>query len=328
MFRLFIILTLLFLNLYACQSGYASCKKKILDSHTLSNNITNIPITKHTRVIFSHTKPNAKILKHDPFLSLYLVEDKKGFRYPFRMKNRPILGIAGVTNTKSIKGNIKKHQIGLNHFALFSKKLPYPALILNSCCYLQGIVTPEGIIEKAYIQHFIHTKKVAYSDIGIRVKDEKKLVIVRAINPFMADNKLQINDCILEFDGKKVKSSAQLMRWILFSKLHSKHKLKIKRNAKLLTLQAKSHKRSGGGYLSDTFLEFLGISFDKNLNIVKIMPEAKKYHLHLGDKLLQINQKTIKTEAQILQIISQSKKSVNLLFQRVGFQFFVKIKSI
>jgi type II secretory pathway component PulC len=80
--------------------------------------------------------------------------------------------------------------------------------------------------------------------------------------------------------------------------------------------------------LSDTFLEVLGLSFDKNLKIIKIEPAADKYGLKLGDKLMQINQSNITTEQEILEIISQSEESANLLFERRDFQFFVKIKSI
>ncbi|MFK5938639.1 MAG: PDZ domain-containing protein [Sulfurimonas sp.] len=328
MFRLFTVLTLLFLNLYACKGGYNSCRLKINDSNSLTNNLTNISVTKHSRVIFSRTRPQAKILKYDPFLSLYLVQDKKGFRYPFQIRYTPLLGLACVDKKRAIEGKITKHQVGLNHFATFSEPVLYPSIILTSCCSLEGIVTPRGIIEKAYIDRFVKIKKVSYADIGIRVKDDKNLVLVSAINPFLDGNSFQINDAILSFDGKKVKNASKLMQWILFSKIASSHIVKIKRGSKLLTLKMKNSKRNGGGYLSDTFLEFLGISFDKNLRIIKIQKKAKKYQLKLGDRLIQVNQKNITTQNEILKIISQSKDSSNLLFQRYDFQFFVTIKSI
>ncbi len=328
MFRLFVTLTFLFLNLYACKGGYNSCKAKINDSKTIKNNQLQVPLTKHTRVLFSRTRPHATILKHDPYLSLYLIKDKKGFRYPFSISYRPVLGTACVDKHRAVKGKILKHQVGLNHFATFSEKLTYPSLILTSCCSLEGIVTPRGIIEKAYIDRFVKIKKVSYSDIGIRVKDEKSFVIVNAINPFLDGNNFKVGDCILRFDGKKVKSASSLMKWILFSKIGSSHRVKIKRGSKILTLKMKSSKRDGGGYLSDTFLEFLGISFDRHLRIIKIEKKAKKYQLKLGDKLLQVNKKDITTQDEILKQISKSKESSHLLFQRNHFQFFVTIKSI
>ena len=224
-----------------------------------------------------------------------------------------------------IEGEITKHQIGLNNFATYSEAIFTPSILLNSCCALEGIVTPRGIIEKEYIERFLKVKKVSYADIGIRVSDDGKVVIVSASNPFMDNNPFKKNDCILEFDGKKVKNSASLMRNILFSKIGSTHKVKIKRDSKLLTMSVKSQNRDGGGFLSDTFLEFLGLSFDKNLYVTKIEKKALKYQLELGDKLLQINGENIKTEQDILEKLANSKKSSNLLFQRRNFQFFVSV---
>jgi len=323
--RLFVAFNLLFLNLYACKGGYDACKKKINDSKTLLNKTLSIPVTQHQRIIFSKKTPNLKIIKHDPFLSLYLVEDKIAFKYPFKINNRLILGTAVVDTQQSTEGKIVKHQIGLNRFASFSETVSVPSLLLTSCCSLEGIVTPKGIIEKEYIERFIKMKDVSYSDIGIRVKDDKQFVIIEAINPFMKDNPFRVNDRVLEFDEKKVLNASALMRNILFSKLGSLHTLKIKRENQIIKLKTKSLKRYGGGYLSDTFLEFLGLSFDKNLKIVKIEKKAQKYGLKLGDTLLQINQKNISNEEEILKIVSQDKNSTNLLFQRDNFQFFVKI---
>ena len=325
MLRLFVALNLLLLNLYACKGGYDSCKNKIIDSNSISNNILHIPIEKNQRIIFSRITPNSKIIKHDPFLSLYLVEDEKAFKYPFKINHRLTLGTAVVNNKEAVEGKILKHQIGLNTFGMFSECITVPSLLLTSCCSLEGIATPKGVIEKEYIDRFIKTKKVSYSDIGIRVKDDKELVIINAINPFMKGNPFKVNDCILEFDGKKVKNASTLMRDILFSKLGSAHNIKVKRDGKILTLKTNSQIRYGGGYLSDIFLEFLGLSFDKNLKVVKIAEKAKKFGLKLDDRLVQINNKNVTTEAEILETISQSKNSTNLLLIRDSFQFFVKI---
>ena len=325
MFKLFIALNILFLNLYACRGGFDSCKKKIIDSNSINNQQLQIIVDKNKRLVFSKTPPKAKILKHDKFLHLYLIEDKKGFKYPFRINNKLTLGTAAIDKKMVLEGKILRHQIGLNKLAKYNQPLFVPSILLNSCCALEGIVTPEGIIEKEYIDRFLKVKKVEYSDIGIRVIDEKKLVIVNASNPFMDNNPFNIDDCILEFDGKKVKNSSELMRWILFSKIGSKHKVKIKRAGKILSVSVISQKRNGGGYVSDTFLEFLGISFDKTLHITKIAQKAKKYQLVIGDQLIQINEEDIKTKQDILQKLANSKESTYLLFQRRQFQFFIRV---
>ncbi len=325
MLRLFVALNLLLLNLYACKGGYSSCRDKIIDSKSISNSRVQIPVKKNQRIIFSKTTPDSKIIKYDPFLSLYLVEDKKGFKYPFKINNRVILGTAVVNKKEAVEGKILKNQIGLNNFAIFSESVRVPALLLTSCCSLEGIATPEGIIEKEYIDRFIKIKKVSYSDIGIRVLDENKSVTVKTVNPFMKGNPFRVGDLILEFDSKRVKNASELMRDILFSKLGSNHKVKVLRDSKVLILNSRSQKRYGGGYQSDTFLKFLGISFDKNLKIVKIEQKAKAYGLKLGDRLLEMNQKNITNESEILETISKSKESTNLLFVRDDFQFFIRV---
>jgi len=325
MFRLFLALNFLLLNLYACKGGFEACRLKTIHSDTILNQTLQIPVQNNKRLLFSKTTPNAKIIKHDPYLSLYLVEDKKNFKHPFIINSKLSLGTAAINNEIVTEGKILKKQIGLNSFASYSEPLFAPSILLNSCCALEGIVTPNGIIEKEYLERFLKIKKVSYADIGIRVVDEKKLIIVNASNPFMKNNPFKKDDCILELNGKKVKNSATFMRDILFSKIGSTHKIKIKRDSKVLTLSVKSQKRVGGGFLSDTFLEFLGISFDKNANIIKIEKKALKYQLKLGDKFLGINGENIKSEEDILEILAKSKKSSHLLFQRGQFQFFVTV---
>lgn len=325
MLRLLLALNLLFVNLYACKGGFDSCRQKVIDARVIDGNSLHIPLKNDQKLIFSTTTPNAKIIKHDPYLSLYLVEDKNGFKYPFRINTNQSLGSFGVDNSSVIEGKIVKRQVGLNSFALFSEPLSAPSLLLNSCCAIEGIVTERGIIEKEYIERFLEADNVSYGDFGIRVTDVGSDIVVYSSNPFIKDNGFKKGDILLELDGKKVKNSAEFMRDVLFSEIDSAHSVKIKRADELLTLSAKSQRRVGGGYLSDTFLEFLGISFDKNLFIIKIEKKARHYGLKLGDKLLQVNSKDVRQDGDILEIIDNPKKSADLLFQREDFQFFVKV---
>lgn len=325
MLRLFIAINILILNLYACKDGFEACRLKTVESQSIVNETLQIPVQNNQRLIFSLTPPKEKIIKHDPYLSLYLVEDTKKFKYPFRVNMNISLGTIGVDGKSVIEGKIVKEQVGLNSFAKFSEPLSAPSLLLNSCCALEGIVTPQGIIEKEYIDRFLKIKTVSYSDIGIRVEDAKKMVVVTGSNPFMKDNPFEINDIILELNSKKVKNSAEFMRNILFSKIGSVHKIKIKRDSKILTFSVMTQNRVGGGFLSDTFLEFFGISFDKNLCIIKIEKKAEQYGLKLGDKLLQVNMSDIQNAQDISGLLDNCTKSVNLLFQREQFQFFVKV---
>lgn len=326
MLRLFALLGLLFLNLFACKGGYDSCKQKVLDSQTIQACSLAIPVQKHQRVLYTIETPKEKILKHDPFLSLYLVEDKKGFAYPFRINMQEQLGIASVSTKTPVEGKIVKKQIGLNSFAIFSEPILYPSIITSSCCSLEAIVTPEGIIEKEYIQHFINAKESSYADIGIRVKEEKGKVIVNAVDPFMAHNPFEKGDILLSINGKKVANASMLMREILFSKIGSSQKIQIKRKAKTVAFTALSYKRYGGGYISDTFLEQKGIYFDKNLCIIDVQKDFAAYGLVKGDRLVEVNGIRVKTQAELQEYMANSKDFSSLLIERDGFQFFVTLE--
>jgi hypothetical protein len=324
-FRLFVALNLLFINISLAEDSIDSCRLKVIDSKSIVNQTLQIPLQNNQRLIFSTTAPNAKILKHDPYLSLYLVEDKKSFKYPFQVNKNRTSAVFGVDNKSVIEGKILKRQVGLNNFATFSKQVSSPSLLLSSCCALEGIVTDRGIIQREYIERFLKVKKVTYGDFGIRVKSINSEVVVSSSNPFLKENSFKKGDIILELDGKKIKDSATFMRNVLFSEIGSLHTLKIKRGNELLTISARTQNRAGGGYLSDTFLEFLGISFDKNLFITKIEKKAEHHGLKLGDQLLQVNKKDVKREGDILEIVDNQNKSTHLLFEREHFQFFVKV---
>ena len=326
MIRLFIILNLLLLNLYACKGGYSSCIQKINDATTIQNNSLSIPVRKDVRLVYSRCRPKAKILKYDPFLSLYLIEDKSGFAYNFDINMRLQLGVAAVNKTKAKEGKIVKEQVGLNSLATFSEKVKTPALITSSCCSLEGIITPNGIIQKEYLRRFISSSSADYSDIGVRVHDEKSHIVVTASNPYLKDNLLKIGDRILEYDGKKMKNSSIFMRKILFSKIGTKHSVKIKRGKKLMTLSARTKKRDGGGEISDTFLEFSGIFFNKKLEVVRLSENFTAYGLVLGDRLVQVHGVRVKTQNELRKYIQNYKDFSSLLFERRNFEFFVNIK--
>ncbi|MBL1243014.1 MAG: PDZ domain-containing protein [Sulfurimonas sp.] len=326
MLRLFILTNLLLLNLYACQGGYFSCIAKVKDSQTIQYNSLYIPVENNKLLVYSKDKPKAKILKYDPFLSLYLIEDKKKFKYPFSVNMRLQLGSAIVNDKVSKEGKILKNQIGLNSLGIYSTRFTKAALITSSCCSLEGIYTPRGVIQKEYIKRFLSKAPVTYSDIGIRVKNEGGFVMVSASNPYLENNPLKKDDCIVEFDGRKVKAASVFMRQVLFSKIGSKHTIKVKRGTKYMTFKVLSSSRYGGGMISDTFLEHKGIYFDDSLHIVGLSKEFIDYGLLIGDQLLQVNSVEVKNQNELRKYIENFKDFSSLLFSRRNFQFFVDIK--
>ncbi len=324
MLRLFILINFSILNIFACEGGYESCKQKLIDSKSITNNTIKIPVINNRRLIFSRTTPKAKILKYDPFLSLYLIEDKQKFKYPFKINKYLSLGSAMVNYTNATEIKIIKNQIGLNSLAKPKEKIIYPAIVTNSCCLLIGIVTPKGIIEKEYIQRFLSKENSSYSDIGIRVKNSKDGVVIKAVNPFKINNLFKIGDIIISHNNKNVKKASIFTKDILFSKISSKHKIKVARGNKTLIINTIATKRYGGGYISDTFLEGKGYNINKNLILTNV-PKEIKNSLRVGDKILKVNNIKIVNRDDLLKNINNFKEKVTLLVSRDGFQFFINI---
>jgi len=325
MLRVFLALNLLLVSLYACKGGYKTCSKKVKDSRSIYQQSLQIPISKTQKLIYSTKIPNAKIIKHDPFLNLYLVENKHGFKYPFKTNYKLSLGHASVSDNMAIEGRIKRKQIGLNKLANFTEVVYAPSLLLSSCCALEGLITPRGIIQKEYIDFFLKSKKIEYGDIGIRVYDKKGSVVIERVDPFDDSIKFKKGDVILSLDSKKVRDSAEFMRKILFSPIGKKHKLKIKRAGQVISIDTITNKRYGGGALSDTFLEAKGFYFSEDLTIVRTSDTNKKYGLKVGDRLMQVNGKKVSTIDDVRENIDDFKYHASLLFTRERFQFFVNI---
>ncbi len=326
MLRLFVLLNLLFLNLYACKNGYFSCIAKIKDSQTIQGDSLSIPIENNKRLVYSKKTPNAKIYKYDPFLNLYITEDKKHFKYPFDINMRLQLGTAVLNDKTFHEGKVLKEQVGLNSLGKYSAKMKAPALLTSSCCALEGLITPDGFIDKYYLKHFIETKSAQYADIGIRVEQQKNCIKIVASNPYLENNPLKRGDCVIGFDGKQISSAAELMRKILFSKIGATHTIKIKRDGKVHTFKVGSYRRTGGGEVSDTFLEFRGIFFNKQLYIVGLNQYFKDYGMKLGDRLVQVNGVQVKNQDELREYVENFKDFSRLLFERRNFQFFVNIK--
>ena len=326
MFRFCFAFALSVATLFACEGGFDSCIAKVNDSRAIEGEFLSIALSNKQRLLFSLSTPNQKIVRYDPFLSLYLVEDTQNFPHPFVFNKHLSLGSAGVNGKFAIEGKIVAQQIGLNQFARFNEALFSPSLLLNSCCSLEGIVTPRGIIQKEYLLRFIESKEQIYADIGIRIENKGKLAVVNAVDPFAKENPFRVGDIVVSFDGKKVQNASELMREILFSKLHEAHRVGIKRDKKLIYLNVRSYQRYGGGFLSDTFLEQKGIYFDANLSIQKLSKEAQKYGLKLKDQVLQVNGRGVKTQKELRDCLYGDKAKVELLLQRDGFQFFMKLQ--
>ncbi len=325
MLRVFIALHLLLLSLLACNGSYKSCQIKTKNLHVVQDASLVVPLQNNQTLIYSREPVNAKVIKHDPFLNLYLVKSKKYLRYPFRINNKLSLSQASVSDSCVTEGKIKTKQIGLNALATYTKPIVAPSLLLNSCCNLEGLVTPQGIIQRDYLDNFIHSKNKYYGEVGVRVVDEDKLILVKRVNPFDLSVKFKKDDCITHVNGKKILDASDFMKHVLFAKIGSQLKVMVVRNGKKILLKATVKQRFGGGAISDTFLEANGLYFSRDLTLLSVGEKYKKFGLHIGDRLIQVNGKKATKIEDIRKYIDDFKHFASLVFTRNHFQFFVNI---
>ena len=329
------ILKLLFLTVLTISASYAQtskCAEKFNESSFKINNVKAWAVSANTALLYSPKKIKSSFIKHDPFLGLYLVKTPKKMKYTFDIVPRRPVNLRFMSKIGEGSGKITAKQIGLNSLAHFSNKGSESALITASCCQVNGIMTrPSRIIERDYIERFLLTKDSSYGSVGIRIKDGKKYPIVEASNPFFPKNPFKENDKIVKMNGKLVKSAASLMQKILFQGSNKKYEFEVIRLGESFILNVESKKREGGGLLSDSFLEPLGIVLDKNLKISSIKKGSlvAKLGIHLGDKLIRIGKHKINLPSQIRSAFSaeQSLKSkkISILFERKDFQFFIQV---
>lgn len=320
----FLALTLFFtFTLFALPQDFKSCQLKYQVSSVKINSTQAFAINDEYVLFYSEKEPTVKIIKRDPFLGLNLMKADRNFKHIFKFYNNKPKQLASVLPNEAVEGRFIQEQIGLNELAKFSSKAKKNSLISGTCCGLVGLSTGKGIIEKEYIRHFLESKEIIYSDIGIRVADEKGVRVVE-INPFFADSPFLLDDVILYMDAKKTKNAAKVSQDILFSKPGSLHYFIVLRDGKEQKIEAVFKKRLSGGLVADSFFDFFGVELDEFLLVKK---DAPKYELKKGDKLLFVMGKPVKTLSNIRHVLSLEKstkeKMVILLFRRNGFDFFI-----
>jgi len=311
---------------------FRQCYKKNKKAFVYFGDTRAIAVSKNLAIAYSKTKPSVEYVKFDPFLNLYLFHSSKPLS-PVRLRSSHLLKIgewvAGMDENSLFVGNFAKHGDLLDSFYLKNAKLEANSMISCLCCEMYGIGVGGGsFIGSEYIKRFIKLKDVYYGDIGVRFEQVARDFLVKSINPFYPNQLLRIGDKIQKIDGKKVTSLKQLNQAVLFSKPKNIIKIEVLRDNKKLTLSSVVRSRMGGGKLSDSFLEKKGIFFDTNLRIVKVNNNSfgDKSGLKVGDKLMQIDGKTVKAQDDIRVSLSKLKsKKAQLLFDRDDFQFFVKL---
>lgn len=324
--RPLVLFALLFpLSLLSTPLEFKACQLKYQVSSIEIDKIQAFAVNNEYALFYSKEEPDQKVAKRDPFLGLNLVRAPKQFKHSFKFHNNSTKKLAGILPASVTEGKILSEQIGLNRLAKFSKPLKRSTLVSDSTCGIVGISTGDGVIGREYIRHFLSSEKLIYGDAGIRLTDENG-VCVSARNPFLKNNPFESGDIIVQMDGKKTESAAQVSRDILLSQPQSSHDFIVLRDAKELKLKTEFQTRLGGGLLPETFLETTGFWLDENLVLKK---DNADYALKKGDKLMYVMSDRVTTPADVRRVLSQKDPNQNmrtvLLFQRDGFDFFIHL---
>ena len=319
-------LLLLSTLLYACSGDYSLCKQKFNDASVAQNNGLVIPVEGSRLLIYTPYTPKADVVQSNPFLGLYIVHTTTPFAYPFVLTEGTAKQIVAIDGVIALPGRVLEPQTGLDTLGRFEHPLADAAILTDACCALEGVVTREGVIGKAYIRHFLQSDgEVRYGDAGFRLEASERDVRIESIDPFMAENPFKPGDRITAFDGKGVASSAALMQAVLLSLPGTLHRVALQRDGRSLTLEVALRERFGGGLLSDTYLERAGIRFDREMAVVGVSPEARSLGIAPGDKLLQVNAREVAFDDEVRAALAEQAQKASLLFEREGFQFFVQL---
>jgi len=337
------LLQLLFI-LTVSLSSNEFCKKLFSQQlHVLPSGYPTWILDDKLSIFFSPDRPEIDFNKSNPMLGLYLVEHnltvkaKKGRTK--KKEKRPI--IVRPIKSKSrfamddetyIKGTVKREQVGLK-FALFSEPVVDNLVITGGCCTIAGLtIGGEEFIEIDYIIDFLHSDQDYYSDIGARFIDDKNgSIFVNRVNPFFKDNPFKVGDKILEVDGHKPSNLKQFVKDILTSPQDRKMRFLVERNGQKIELFVTTKVLLGGGLLSDTFLENLGIWLDSEFYVSNIHKKSSfaKRGLQNSYKLLSINNETFDSLEDIQKYVSDNSEnmpnSFKFLFEHNSFQFFINL---
>lgn len=147
------------------------------------------------------TKPqNYKILKHDPFVGMYLLEPK-GVLEPIDLKTiqKEILEdeMASVTPSNSVSGKIATRMQSPIDFATLNTPTFQNSLISTVCDHIYGIgIGKNAFIEKEYLERFLKSDWIYYGDIGVRVVENGDgEVEVSVIDPFFKKQSFYVWRC-------------------------------------------------------------------------------------------------------------------------------------
>jgi hypothetical protein len=298
------------------------CQSRILKSlHFLDSGKPSWILDNKYSVIYSEDIPeDLNYSKRNPTLGLYFYEHNLpigGSVLPMKIRNIRNNFRFAMNGKEYIKGSLKQAQVGLE-FARFTSEIPENWVVSSGCCVMAGLsVGGDRYLESEFIQRILEMDSDHFSNIGARFVEVDGGIYVYRVNPFFTDNPFLEGDKILKVDGEKPKSFHHFLMDTLLSPKDRIMFIEIEREGSVIEVVVESETLKGGGILSDTFMENLGVWFDKDLYVENIHKDSifSKKGLKNRFHLMKINDIVVETPADVQDLLSQSKTNMPKHFQ-------------
>jgi hypothetical protein len=271
---------------------------------------------KHTLSFVPHLLKlkDANVTKRNPLIGLSLITHKTPIknREPILLRKIKTPYRFAMDDETYTAGFVAKEQVGLE-FAQFSESVEDNLMIISGCCVTAGIsIGGIKFLDSDYIKYFIESDETHFADVGARFIEKDGSIFVNKVNPFFTENPFLEGDQILYIDGEVPQNLAIFLKNILFSPKDRVIQFEILRNNELKEFSVETAILRGGGLLSDTFLENIGVWFDENLYVANVHKGSAfaKRGLRNSYRLMSINGKDTLSEDDVRDYLSSLKMNM------------------
>ncbi|WP_456381781.1 PDZ domain-containing protein [Hydrogenimonas sp.] len=303
-----------------------SCFDFFPDAYKVVEGHSSYAVAKNRFIAF-HCPEREKIVAKDEFEGLCLFESPVRRPFPLADPKPPLLFHPSE--------KVRHVDILSSPFSIYpgrvEKGFGKEGALFTACCGLVGIVDGEGRWFGRNAMERLLRGETYHGDVGVRFERMRKDRVVSAIDPFVRVPLLP-GDRLLKAGKSNDASFETLAQEIDRCRRGKSLSVTVSRDGKTLTFSLKCFERTGGGKVSDTFLERFGFRFDRRLRIVRVEKKGKRQGVREGDRLLQIGRFPVADEADVQRVLTDFslRKTVpkRLLWERDGFQFFLPLPSL
>ena len=335
------------------QDDFNACFEKNLPAMVNVAGNGGIAITPNLIAVPKGETPVKNYVKFDPYLGLYLVASDAKLE-PMKMsddnatKKSDWVSVTRDLNA-TVYGHVKAQAQALGELDVLTFDVNGTGAVLSPCCKLRGIaVGGDKFVPSRYLRHFAAYKDVYYGDAGAVFEEKDGKLYVKSVDPLGRGAALMAGDEILSVNGEKFESLRELNERILFAKKGERLKFEIKRGDEVLKFGVavsddaakkeqkapmKADKKTAASDAKPQSIpqsndaasvqKLYGMTFDEKLTVksVDASSGAAKFGVSVGDKLIQVGQKTVSSRKEALGLLAKG-GGQNLLFRRNGFDFF------